>query len=356
MLHRFERRPHNVVPPTGEAIRRGQLSGRQLVAGPDRKRVVVVDGGYESYDIEQRVLAPLDADVIVDPCHGDPARIKVATAEADAVLVRDSPIDAETIACMRRCRIIARYGIGVDNVDLAAAQERGIFVANVPDYGTEEVSDHALALLMSVARRTVTRDRAVRGGAWNVSPGEKIYRFAGRVLGLVGYGRIARTFERKMRGLGVARVLVYDPLLEGGAFPGVENVELNSLCQRSDFISLHAPLTSDTSRIINSARIALMKPTAILINTARGGLIDETALAEALRSKRIFGAGIDVFQPEPPGRDHPLFALDNVVLSDHTAWYSEESVAELQTKAAEEVARVFRGEPPKHWVNRWTRG
>jgi D-3-phosphoglycerate dehydrogenase len=209
---------------------------------------------------------------------------------------------------------------------------------------------------MSVTRRTVTRDSAVRGGAWNVSPGEKMYRIAGSTLGLVGYGRIARAFERKMRGLGVARVLVYDPLVEAGAFPGVESVDLNSLCQQSDFISLHAPLTSDTSRIINSTRIALMRPTVILVNTARGGLIDETALVEALRSKRIFGAGIDVFQHEPPGRDHPLFALDNVVLSDHTAWYSEESVAELQTKAAEEVAKVFQGESPKHWVNRWTRG
>ena len=326
------------------------------MAGLDRKRVVVVDGGYESYDIEQRVLAPLDADVIVDPCHGDPARLKAATGEADAVLVRDSPIDAETIACMRRCRIIVRYGIGVDNVDLLAAQQRGIFVANVPDYGAEEVSDHALTLLMSVARRSVTRDHAVRGGAWNVSPGEKMYRIAGRALGLVGYGRIARALERKMRGMGVVRALVYDPLLEPSAFADVESVDLNSLCQQSDFISLHAPFTRDTSHIINSTRIALMKPTAILVNTARGGLIDETALIEALRSKRIFGAGIDVFEHEPPCPDHPLFALDNVVLSDLTAWYSEESAAELQTKAAEEVARVLQGEPPRHWVNRWTRG
>ena len=326
------------------------------MAGRDRKRVVVVDGGYESYDIEQRVLAPLDADVIVDPCHGDPARIKIATAEADAVLVRDSPINAEAIACMRRCRMIARYGIGVDNVDLAAARERGIFVANVPDYGAEEVSDHALALLMSVARRTVTRDAAVRRGAWNASPGEKMYRIAGRVLGLVGYGRIAHALERKIRGLGVTRVLVYDPVLEASAFAGVESVDLNSLCEQSDFISLHAPLTRDTARIIDSVRIALMKPTAILVNTARGGLIDETALIEALRSQRIFGAGIDVLAHEPPASDHPLFALNNVVLSDHTAWYSEESVAELQTKAAEEVARVLQGEPPRHWVNRWTRG
>ncbi len=326
------------------------------MAAQDRKRVVVVDGCYESYDIEHRILAPLDADVVIDPCHGDPARIKIASAEADAVLVRDSPIDREAIACVRRCRIIARYGIGVDNVDLAAAQERRIYVANVPDYGAEEVSDHALALLMSVARRTVTRDAAVRSGAWNVSRRKKMYRIAGRALGLVGYGRIARALERKMRGLGVVRVMAYDPLLEAGAFVGVESVDLNFLCEQSDFISLHAPLTRDTSHIINSTRLALMKPTAILVNTARGGLVDETALVEALGSKRIFGAGIDVFEREPPGPDHPLSALDNAVLSDHTAWYSEESVAELQTKAAEEVARVLRGEPPNHWVNRWTGG
>jgi D-3-phosphoglycerate dehydrogenase / 2-oxoglutarate reductase len=326
------------------------------MAAQNRKRVVVVDGGYESYEIEQRILAPFDADFVLDPCHGDPARIKIATAEADAVLVRESPIDAEAIAGMRRCQIIARYGIGVDNVNLAAAQERHIYVANVPDYGAEEVSDHALALLLSVARRTVTRDAAVRSGAWNVSRREKMYRVAGRVLGLIGYGRIARTFERKMRGLGVARVLVYDPLLDANAFVDVESVNLNSLCEQSDFISLHAPLTRDTSHIINSTSLALMKPTTILVNTARGGLVDETSLVEALRSKRLFGAGIDVFEREPPAPDSPLFRLDNVVLTDHTAWYSEESVAELQTKAAEEVARVLRGEPPKHWVNRWAGG
>ena len=158
-----------------------------------------------------------------------------------------------------------------------------------------------------------------------------------------------------MRGMAIARVLVYDPLLEASAFAEVESVDLDSLCQQSDFISLHAPLTRDTSRIINSTRIALMKPAAILVNTARGGLIDETALVEALRTKRIFGAGIDVFEHEPPRPDHPLFTLDNVVLSDHTAWYSEESVVALQTKAAEEVARVLQGQPPRYWVNRWTR-
>ena len=315
--------------------------------------MVAIDGGYESYDVERRILEGINAELTVDPCEGDAARIKLATKDADAVLVRESPINAETIALMRRCRIIARYGIGVDNVDLMAARERRIYVANVPDYGTEEVSDHALALLLSVARRTVTRDHAVRQGAWNLSPGEKMYRIAGKALGLVGYGRIARALERKLRGLGVTRVLVYDPLIEASALAGVEHVDLDTLCAQSDFISLHAPLTQSTSHLIDSVHFALMKPTTILVNTARGGLIDETVLIEALRTNSIFGAGIDVFEREPPNADHPLFKLTNVVLSDHTAWYSQESVADLQAKAAEEVARVLKGEPPKHWVNRW---
>jgi len=319
----------------------------------EQKKVVAIDGGYESYDVERRILEGINAELTVDPCEGDAARIKLATKDADAVLVRESPINAETIALMRRCRIIARYGIGVDNVDLMAARERRIYVANVPDYGTEEVSDHALALLLSVARRTVTRDHAVRQGAWNLSPGEKMYRIAGKALGLVGYGRIARALERKLRGLGVTRVLVYDPLIEASALAGVEHVDLDTLCAQSDFISLHAPLTQSTSHLIDSVHFALMKPTTILVNTARGGLIDETALIEALRTNSIFGAGIDVFEREPPNADHPLFKLTNVVLSDHTAWYSQESVADLQAKAAEEVARVLKGEPPKHWVNRW---
>jgi D-3-phosphoglycerate dehydrogenase len=181
-----------------------------------------------------------------------------------------------------------------------------------------------------------------------------MYRISGQTLGLVGYGRIAQAFERKMRGLGVARVLVHDPYLNRAT--AAEKVELDQLCEQSDFISLHAPLTGETAHIINAARLALMKPTGILINTARGGLIDQSALVEALRNQRIFGAGIDVFETEPPARDNPIFGLANAVLSDHTAWYSEESVTELQTKAAEEVVRVLRGEQPKHWVNPWSNG
>jgi D-3-phosphoglycerate dehydrogenase len=314
--------------------------------------VAVIDGGYDSYDTERRILAPFDVELVLRDCNRDAAMVAQAVRDADAVLVRESPVTAAAIAGMARCKAIVRYGIGVDNIDQSAARARRIYVANVPDYGAEEVSDQAIALLLAVVRRVAARDRAVRGGAWNVARAERMHRVAGRTLGLVGYGRIACTFEGKMRGMGIVRVLAHDPYVKDAA--GVELVDLDTLCREADYISLHAPLTPGTRHLIDRRRLALMKPTAILVNTARGPLIDEAALVAALRERRIFGAGIDVYEDEPPRKDHPLFALDSVVLSDHNGWYSEESVAELQTKAAEEVARVFRGEPPKHWLNPWT--
>jgi D-3-phosphoglycerate dehydrogenase len=315
------------------------------------RRVVVLDTGYDHYDTERAILGPLRAEVVVRPCDRDAAKVVEAVRDADAALVRESPVTAAAIAGAPALKAIVRYGIGIDNIDLEAARARRIFVANVPDYGSEEVSDQALALLYGVVRRVAARDRAVREGAWNVSRHERMYRVAGRTLGLVGYGRIARAFERKMRGCGVARVLVSDPY--AAPEPGIEIVDLDTLCREADYISVHAPLVPETRHLIDRRRIALMKPTAILVNTARGPLVDEEALTEALAAGRIFGAGIDVYEHEPPHRDHPLFRLSNVVVSDHTGWYSEESVAELQSKAAEEVARVFRGERPRHWVNPW---
>lgn len=314
-------------------------------------RAVVLDGGYDNWDTERRILAPVGADVVVRPCERDAAKVLAAIADADAVLVRESPVGRAAIAAAPRLKGIVRYGIGVDNVDLEAARERGVRVANVPDYGSEEVSDQALALLLGVVRHVAARDRALRAGGWNIGRAERMHRIAGRTLGLVGYGRIARCFERKMRGLGVARVLVSDPAVASAA--GVEVVDVDTLCSEADYVSVHAPLTPATRHLLDARRLALMKPGAIVVNTARGALIDEAALVEALAAKRIAGAGLDVFEVEPPRGDHPLFALDNVVLSDHTGWYSEESIVDLQTKAAEEAARILRGEPPRNWVNRW---
>jgi len=315
--------------------------------------VVVLDDGYESYATERAILAEVGAALVLKPCHNDAAAVAAALIDADAALVRESPVTAAALAGAQRCKVIVRYGIGVDSIDLSAAAERKIYVANVPDYGAEEVSDHAMALLLAVVRHVVQRDHDVRNGAWNVSRQEKMYRIAGRTLGLVGYGRIARTFERKMLGMGVGRVLVTDPYLKLGENSTVESVDLKTLCAESDYISLHAPLTEETRHMIGAREIALIKPTAILINTARGPLVDEKALIDALQHKAIAGAGLDVFEREPLPAVSPLIGLDNVVLSDHTAWYSEESVEELQSKAALEVLRVLKGERPLHWVNRW---
>jgi D-3-phosphoglycerate dehydrogenase len=314
--------------------------------------IVVLDEGYGGVEVEEAVLASFGARVVERPCQGRVEDVRRAVAGADAVLVRESPVDALAIQSMPACKAIVRYGVGVDNIDRDEAARRGIYVANVPDYGVEEVSDHALALLFAVARRIVSRDQAVRAGKWNVARAEPMYRLRGGTLGLIGYGRIGAAFHRKARALGYERTLVFDPFL-ANAPEGAELCSLERLCSEADVISLHAPLTSDTRHIIDGDRLALFRPNAILINTSRGGLVDGTALHDALAANRIFGAGLDVFEQEPPKTDNPLFRLPNVVVSDHTGWYSEESVHDLRRKASEEISRVFRGEIPINWVNRW---
>jgi D-3-phosphoglycerate dehydrogenase len=314
-------------------------------------QVVIVDDGYDHYETERALLAGVGAELVLTPCRGDAEAVREAIGDADAVLVRESPVTADAIAGAPRLKGIVRYGIGVDNIDAAAAAARQIYLANVPDYGTEDVSDHAVALLLAVARRVVTRDAYVRGGGWFSGSREKMYRLAGKTLGLVGYGRIARALERKMRGFDLGRILVHDPRAELPA--GVEKVSMDELCREADYISLHAPLTEDTRHILDARRLALCKPTAIIVNTARGALIEEAALVQMLTDGRIFGVGLDVFEQEPP-KDSPLFALPNVVVSDHAGWYSEESVADLQRKAAEECVRILEGKPPLNWLNRWT--
>ena len=320
---------------------------------PGQRRVVVIDPGYDSYATEQRVLAPFGAEVAVVPCVGDVDRVVEAVRDVDAVLVRESPVTKAAIDGMTRCRAIVRYGVGVDNIDLDAAAARGIYVANVPDYGVEEVSDHALALLLAVARRLVSRSAEVRAGAWNVSRDQPMYRLAGGTLGLIGYGRIGRAFHRKALALGYQRVLVYDPMVSTPP-EGAELASVEAVCRQADAISLHVPLVPETRHLIDAAMIAAMKPAAILVNTARGGLIDEDALAKAMAAGHLLGAGLDVFEQEPVDPTHPLLALPNVVATDHTAWYSEQAVADLQRKAAEEIARVFAGEQPINWVNQWS--
>lgn len=315
------------------------------------RRAVAIDDGYAAYDQEERLLADAGASFEVCCCRGDEAAVIEAVRDADVVMVRESLVSARAIEAMDRCRAIIRYGIGVDNIDLAAASARRIAVANVPDYGTEEVSTHAVALALAVVRRLRLHDAHVRAGRWSTGVIEPMYRLRGRTLGLVGYGRIARMAHEKFAGFGFARVLAHDP---HARLPhGVEVADVDRICREADVISLHAPLTHATRHLIDARRLALMRPTAILVNTARGGLVNTAALYDALRERRLLGAGLDVFEQEPPDAAHPLFALDNVVVTNHIGWYSEEAMREVQLKAAQEAARALRGEPLHHWLNPW---
>jgi len=315
-------------------------------------KVVILNAYYPEYSIEHAILDPLGVEVVVEePGKGDVDAIIAAVKDASAIITRETEIDARIIDELENCKAIVRYGIGVDNFDLEAAKAKGIYVANTPTYGCDAVAEQAVALMFGSMRRIATRDADVRAGKWDIGNAEVMYGFGGKTLGVVGLGRIARAFMKKVSGLGWARVLGYDPYVE--QLEGVELVDLDTLFAEADVISLHSPLTPETHHMVDAARLAMMKPSAVLVNTSRGGLIDTQALADALQAGKILGAGIDVFEEEPPAADNPLFACRNAVLSDHTGWYSVESLENLHRMAAEEVARVLNGEKPVSWVNRW---
>lgn len=313
--------------------------------------VVVTDSVFPTLEPARRVLSQIGAELRLAEAP-DPSAVAAAAREADALMVTYAPIPAELIRQLRRCRIIARFGIGVDNVDVAAATQAGIVVTNVPDYCIDEVSDHALAMLLALARRLVQADRSVRAGAWSVSALAPIHRLRGRTLGLVGFGKIARALAQKARALGL-EVLAYDPYLsrEFVEAQGARPVGFEELLQRSDFISIHVPLTPETRHLFDDAAFQKVKPGACLINTARGPIVDEGALIRALESGRLAGAALDVLEQEPPRPDSPLLRREDVILTPHSAFYSEESLVELQTKAAEEVVRVLQGQAPRNPVN-----
>lgn len=318
-------------------------------------RVVAIDDGYDRYDQEEALLAAIGAQFDLRPVRADEARAIAAVADADVVLVRESPVTRRVIEAMPSARgfgrAVIRYGIGVDNIDQAAASAHRVAVANVPDYGIDEVATQTVALLLSLVRRLPLHEREVRAGRWSTGVLQPMYRLRGRTLGLVGYGRIARMTHAMLQGYGFARVLVHDPLATLPA--GVTAASVDEICREADVVSLHAPLTSQTRHLIDARRIALMRPTAVLLNTARGGLVDLDALAAALAARRIHGAGLDVFEQEPPDPAHPIFGLDNAALTNHIGWYSEEAMRDVQRKAAEEAVRVLSGQPPRHWLNPW---
>ncbi len=313
--------------------------------------VAITDYVFPSLEPEQAVLGPLGVELRPQQCRSEEEIIALAQ-DADAVLNCYAKMAARVIEKLKRCKIIARYGIGVDNVDLAAASKARILVTNVPDYCVDEVSDHALALILSLARKIVAADTGVKNGNWSVTAHAEIRRLRGQTLGLLGFGKIAKALASKVQPLGM-KVLVYDPYLEAELISrhGAEAVSLDRLLAEADAISIHVPLSSETRNLIGQRELALMKSTAFLINTSRGGIVDEQGLAAALKEGQLGGAALDVLSVEPPPQDHPLRQAPNVILTPHLAFYSRESVIELQTKAAEEVARALKGEPPRSPVN-----
>jgi D-3-phosphoglycerate dehydrogenase len=256
------------------------------------------------------------------------------------------------MAKMPKCRIIARYGIGVDTIDLEAATRAGIIVTNNPTYCIEEVAEHTMALLLACARKIAFYDRLVRSGRWEVPPGKPIYRLAGRTLGLVGFGNIARQVAVRAAAFGM-RVLYADPFVKEG--PG-QKVELDALLSQSDFVSLHPPLTPETRKLMNDSAFSRMKSSAFLINCARGPVVDTEALVRALDAKKIAGCALDTTDPEPLPDPHPLRGRENVIIIPHAAWYSEKAMEGLQAGAPGEVRRVLSGEWPVNVVNKAVKG
>ena len=315
-------------------------------------RVVVADCDHESIAIEQRVLADICPDLPWLACKTEDELI-AQCAGAEALLIQYAPITRRVLERLPKCRIVARYGVGVDTIDLAAAAEHRIIISNVPDYGTHEVSDHALGMMLCLTRKIGYASDLVRSGVWDFRRMRPIHRHQVQTIGIIGVGRIGGAMAHKCHALGM-RVLGCDPYKRRDEIADyVTLVDLDTLLRESDVVSVHCPLTDETRNLLDAAKLALMKPTAYLVNTARGWIVDETALERALADHRLAGAALDVLAREPGTPDHPLFRHPNFLCTPHMAWHSDESAQELKRKAAEEVRRVLRGEAPIYQVNKF---
>ncbi len=313
--------------------------------------IAVADSPFVNLQPTEKVLAALDADIQIAKQPTPEAILDVAR-EADGLMVTFANLSREVIEGLERCKVIGRYGIGVDNIDLEAATEAGIQVCYVPDYCQDEVSDHAMTLLVSLARKITYSNSLVQQGRWDAKAVAPMFRLRGRTLGLVGLGQIPQSVVPKAQAFGL-NVIASDPFVppEVAKNLDVELVEFDALLERSDYISVHAPLTEKTHHLFSKDAFKKMKSEALIINTARGPLIDDQALADALDDGQIGGAALDVLPIEPPV-DSPLLNRDNVIITPHTAFYSVEALVDLQTKAAEDVVAVLSGQTPRYPVNK----
>ncbi|MCD9023068.1 C-terminal binding protein [Cohnella silvisoli] len=314
--------------------------------------VAVTDYGFPNLDPEEGVLRPIGFEFVTGQCKSA-EEVAVLCKDADAILTQWAPITSDVIHRLTRCKIIVRYGIGVDNVDLEAARACNIPVVNVPDYAIQEVSDHTLSLMLSIVRKIPQVVNQVRDGQWQIAPCRPIIGLRDRVIGTAGFGNIARAVIHRAKAFGL-RAIAYDPYVPDELFEelGVEKVDWDSLLGMSDILSLHLPLTEGTRHIINQDSLKKMKPTAYIVNTSRGGIIQTDALIDALHNGVIAGAALDVLETEPIAKDSPLLRMEQCLITSHCAWYSEDSLLLLQRYAALEIRRLFSGEKPLHIVNK----
>ena len=314
--------------------------------------VAITDHVFPDLDQERQILADAGHELRFEGNAVSVDEVVAAVAGADAVLNCYAKMPGDVIRTLDRCRIIARYGIGLDTIDMDAANERGIVVTNVPDYCIDEVSDHALSLALVLARGVALLDRRVRAGSWTPTDARPLHRIRGRTFGLVGFGRIARVLAVKAAALGY-EVVATDPYVADGAVrdAGVEPLSFDELLARADVVSLHLPLTDESRHLIGPEALAKMRPGALLVNTSRGPLLDTSALHDALASGHLGGAALDVLEHEPPAPDDPLVHRDDVVITPHAGFYSEESLRELQRKAVDQVVDALAGRRPRYAVN-----
>jgi len=322
-------------------------------------KVVITDCEHTDIDPEIEILGAIGAEVEWHHCQTEEDVIEAA-ANADGLIVGYARITDRVLEALPNCRVVSRYGIGVDMIDIPAATKRGVVVTNIPDFCLDEVADHTMALLLALARKLVTLDRAVRDGRavkdghWNtIGVAGPIYRLSNQTLGAIGLGQIGRRVVKRAQAFGMRILSTPDPAVnaEDATALGTTVLPLEEMLAEVDYLTLHVPLLDNTRHLINANRLALMKPSAAIINTSRGPVIDEAALVDALRDGRLAGAGLDVYENEPFSPDNPLCTMENVVLSSHAAWYSEDAMRDAKVQAARAVADFLQGRVPRSVVN-----
>ena len=315
-------------------------------------RVLITDHVWPTTDPERQVLEAGGAEVVVSPDGGEATLMELAR-DSDAIMTCFAQVTENVVRAAEHCMVIGRFGVGVDNIAVDTATELGIAVTYVPDYCVDEVSDHVMGLLLAWNRKIVLFDRAVKERGWG-SQGltMRIMRLRGKTIGIVGFGRIGQAVANKARAFGM-RILATDPVVPSSTVEslGATLVDLHTLLNESDFVSLHTPLINETRNLIGADELAFMKPEAFLINAARGPLIDEDALYSALQSGTISGVGLDVMVDNIPSTNHPLFSLENIIVTPHIAFFSQESTLELEQRAAAEVVSVMHGRMPDNLIN-----